>query len=110
VCRKLIRVNRKQKGGVRMKINASVKITIRCSVCGGDLVVNQTKDYHSSGADDVLEIDPCETCIDDALERVEGPAGGVICDECGWHHRPSQGVKASPLHGVVGGPMGACDK
>lgn len=43
-------------------------------------------------------------------EIVEGPAGGVICDECGWHYRPSSDIKVSPGYGAIGGPMGACDK
>jgi hypothetical protein len=34
----------------------------------------------------------------------------VVCDECGWHCRPSSEVKVTPLHGTIGGPMGACDK
>ena len=41
---------------------------------------------------------------------VEGPAGGAVCDECGWHCRANSDARQTPLHGVIGGPMGACDK
>jgi hypothetical protein len=36
----------------------------------------------------------CPNC---SHEIIEGPAGGVVCDECGWHCRPSRVVKLSPL-------------
>jgi ASCH domain len=38
-----------------------------------------------------------------------GPSGGLVCDYCGWYWRRRQSNNhVTPLHGVQGGPMGAC--
>jgi DNA-binding XRE family transcriptional regulator len=52
----------------------------------------------------------CRTCPHCGHATTTGPAGGIVCDECGWHHRGRRDTRQTPLYGVIGGPMGACGR
>jgi transcriptional regulator with XRE-family HTH domain len=53
----------------------------------------------------------CRTCPHCGHATAAGPAGGIVCDECGWHHRDHRDTtRQAPLYGAIGGPMGACDR
>jgi ribosomal protein L37AE/L43A len=50
----------------------------------------------------------CPKC---GYKTAEGSAGGVVCDNCGWYYREYKYTPPeTPLYGVIGGPMGACNK
>jgi transcriptional regulator with XRE-family HTH domain len=59
---------------------------------------------------DALVGQGCCTCPQCGHATTAGPAGGIVCDECGWHHRDHRDTRQTPLYGVIGGPMGACGR
>lgn len=52
---------------------------------------------------------PTSMCPSCRHQLVDGPAGGLVCDECGMIiPRRTNDIRQTPLYGVIGGPFGAC--
>jgi ribosomal protein L37AE/L43A len=70
---------------------------------------NMSKNFGDSDSQKIPQLfEKCPKC---GYKTAEGPAGGIVCDNCGWYYREYKYTPPeTPLYGVIGGPMGACKK